>query len=67
MIWLCVALYLVIGFVASAVAYRIGEIDDDFVEISTWVLFWIVIVLAKLLAIPIMWLWYNIAGKYWWN
>ena len=67
MIWLCVALYLVIGFISSAMAYRMGEIDDDFVEISTWVLFWIVIVLAKLIAIPIMWLWYKIAGKYWWN
>ena len=64
MIWLLIVLYLIIGFVASALAYRVGEIDDDFVEISTWVLFWIVILLAQLIAVPIMWLWYKIAGEY---
>lgn len=63
MIWMLIVLYLVIGFIASALAYRVGEIDDDFVEISTWVLFWIVILLAQLIAVPIMWLWYKIAGE----
>ena len=64
MIWVLIVLYLVVGFVVSALAYRVGEIDDDFVEISTWVLFWIVILLAQLIAMPIMWLWYKIAGEY---
>ena len=63
MIWLCVALYLVIGFISSAVAYRMGEIDDDFETIMLWMICWIVIVLPKLIAIPIMWLWYKIAGE----
>lgn len=56
MIWLLIVLYLIIGFVASALAYSVGEIDDDFDEISTRVLFWIVILKAQLIAIPIIWL-----------
>jgi len=63
MIWLLIVLYLIIGFVASALAYSVGEIDDDFDEISTRVLFWIVILKAQLIAIPIIWLWYKLAGK----
>jgi len=51
MIWLLIVLYLIIGFVASALAYSVGEIDDDFDEISTRVLFWIVILKAQLIAI----------------
>jgi len=63
MIWLLIVLYLIIGFVASALAYSVGEIDDDFDEISTRVLFWIVILKAQLIAIPIIWLWYKLADK----
>lgn len=59
MIWLLIVLYLIIGFVASALAYRVGEIDDDFETIMLWMLCWIVVLLPKLIAIPIMWLWYK--------
>lgn len=64
MIWVLIVLYLVAGFIASALAYKYGIINEDIVDVSLWVFFWCIIIPLRPVWKLLVWLWWKIAGEY---
>ena len=64
MIWVLIVLYLVAGFIASALAYKYGIINEDTVDVSLWIFFCVIIIPLRPVWKFLIWLWWKIASEY---